>query len=68
MANDATITIRCPTSYLDRADALAADLETTRPDLAAVGKLTRAAVLRLALAEGLAALEAGKSSKHKASR
>jgi len=65
MANDATITIRCPAAFLDRADALATKLETTRPDLAAVGKLTRAAVLRLALSEGLTALEA---SKRKGSR
>jgi len=71
MANDATVTFRCSTEELTRADVLAPLLEQD-PNIRAFGKVSRSTVLRLALTRGLDVLEAehnpGTSSKRKASR
>ena len=48
--------IRLPALLLERADRLVEPL-VTAPEGAAVGNVTRATVLRLAIAEGLAVLE-----------
>ena len=52
-----TLQIRLPGALLARAAALVPRV-AEMPEASAVGTVTRAAVLRLALAEGLAALEA----------
>jgi len=56
MPNDAILTIRCSADDLERADALRARL-AKHPAFRTLGKVTRAGVIRLALAEGLDALE-----------
>ncbi len=59
--NMATVPLRLPHDWLQRADDLAPILAEV-PDLAWAGSMTRAAVLRLAIREGLNLLE----SQHKA--
>lgn len=58
--NDVQLVIRVPSTLAERADALTPILAAD-PELGAVGRVTRSAVLRLALARGLASLE--RSSK-----
>jgi len=54
--NDVQLVIRVPSTLAQRVDALVPILATD-PDLGAVGRITRSAVIRLALARGLASLE-----------
>jgi hypothetical protein len=54
--NETSITLRLPTDLLDRAEALVPRLEAD-PELATFGRVSRAAVLRLAFLRGLAILE-----------
>ena len=58
--NDVQIVLRLPQTIRDRADALIPALEA-RPDIAALGKVTRSKVIRLALVRGLEILEQGRS-------
>ena len=52
------LSMRVPDAWLQRADALAARLELARPpEMAILGTVSRADVIRLALARGLAELE-----------
>ena len=53
---DVQTSMRLPAELLQRADALIAELKMD-PALSMMGKITRSKVLRLALSEGLAALE-----------
>ena len=55
MAHDAAVNLRLPQALLDRAEALVPALEAD-PKLQA-SRVTRAVVIRLALAKGLEALE-----------
>ena len=55
MAHDAAVNLRLPRALLDRAEALVPALESD-PKLQA-SRVTRAVVIRLALAKGLEALE-----------
>lgn len=57
-AAEAQTSLRLPQDLLDRADLLVGRLGDTTEALAAGGRWGRAAVLRLALARGLAELEA----------
>jgi hypothetical protein len=53
MADDSTtVQLRLPVSLIEQADALIEALSRDR-DLSAAGRITRATVLRLALARGL---------------
>ncbi len=54
--NDVQIVLRLPKVIRDRADALIPSLESN-PTIAALGKVTRSKVLRLALVRGLEVLE-----------
>ncbi len=54
--NDVQIVLRLPQVIRDRADALIPLLES-RQEIAALGKVTRSKVIRLALVKGLDALE-----------
>ena len=56
--NDASVNLRLPTAVLRRVEALQTALVEQDPMLRAVGNVTQAAVLRLALVWGLDALEA----------
>jgi MoxR-like ATPase len=56
MHHDKQLAIRLPAGMVDRLDALVGPLAQD-PDLAAAGRVTQAAVARLALARGLASLE-----------
>ena len=56
---DVVVGLRLPKDFLKRADALIRPLQST--DVGAAGSLSRAKVLRLAVARGLEALE----SEHK---
>ena len=49
--------VRLPDELLDRAEALRAAVRATLPELRAVGAVSRATVIRLALLRGLDALE-----------
>jgi hypothetical protein len=53
---DFLTSIRLPAAVLDRADVLVAILNR-KPSLTALGPVTRSAVLRLAMIEGLDVLE-----------
>lgn len=55
--NEASTSLRLPEEFIKRADALAKRLRHV-PELAATGDVNRSKVLRLAIAKGLAALEA----------
>jgi hypothetical protein len=56
MADESTtVQLRLPTSLIDQADALIEALSRDR-DLSAAGRITRATVLRLAVARGLESL------------
>lgn len=55
-ASDAQLVLRVPSNFLRRADALRPKL-AQNPGLLMVGRVTRSAVMRLALARGLAELE-----------
>ena len=55
--DDVTITIRCPRDVKERIDALVPVLGA-RDELRAIGKVTQAATIRLALLRGVEALEA----------
>lgn len=54
--NTEQISLRLPSSLLERCDALAERLRVD-PDLAAMGRVTRTMVIRLALQRGLDQLE-----------
>lgn len=56
VAHEVQVSVRLPQSFVDRAEKLAARLRQN-PDNALMG-MTRATVLRLAIARGLTALEA----------
>jgi hypothetical protein len=66
MADDSTtVQLRLPVSLLEEADALIKALSRDRT-LSAAGRITRATVLRLALARGLESLtqEYGQAGEH----
>lgn len=69
MSTDArNLSIRVPTSWLERADALIASMEADRPpELATVGVVARADIIRVALVRGLDALERQRQRKPRAS-
>ena len=54
--NTVQLVIRVPTALAHRIDALTPAL-AAHPELGSVGRVTRSAVVRLALARGLACLE-----------
>jgi len=54
--------LRLPDEFIKRADALTKRMQDV-PELVAMGTLDRSKVLRLAIAKGLAALEAEHSGK-----
>lgn len=56
--NDAAINLRLPSTLLGRVEALRSALVERDPMLRAVGNVTQAAIIRLALDCGLTALEA----------
>jgi hypothetical protein len=56
MTMDVQTSMRLPSTLLDQADALIESLQLD-PSLSMMGKMTRSKVLRLALSEGLRALE-----------
>ena len=60
--NDVQLVIRVPSTLAERVAALTPVLAAD-PDLGAVGRVTKSAVVRLALARGLASLE--RSSKRR---
>ena len=66
MANEVQIALRLPQGLADRADALAEalanDLESQ-----ALGRITRAGVLRLAIEHGLDVIEAKRRTRRKKS-
>ena len=53
---DMQIALRLPASFIERADALVARLASSKKVMV-VGRLTRSAVLKLAIEQGLEALE-----------
>ena len=57
--------LRVPDGVLERADALIESIQEN-PDVSAVGPVSRASVLRLALLRGLNALETEQGKKQKA--
>ena len=57
MSDTTIITLRLPQSFVDRADALIADLAEDEESLL-LGRVSRSIVLRLAVLRGLEALEA----------
>jgi len=57
MPNDVQVTLRLPSDLVDRVDALLPALNR-HPELLAFGRVSRSAVVRLALADGLRRLEA----------
>jgi len=56
MSNDSSVMLRLPSDLLDRARRLV-PLISDDPTASAFGRVTRAAVLRLAIIRGLAVLE-----------
>ena len=58
LVNDASVNLRLPSAMLERVEVLRAVLLERNATLMAVGSVTQAVVLRLALAHGIAALEA----------
>lgn len=60
MADTEQISLRLPKLLLERCDRLVESLGQN-PDLAAMGRLSRAAVVRLALQRGLDQLEQGQA-------
>ncbi len=58
LVNDAAVNLRLPATMLDRVEALRLALVERDPMMRAVGNVTQAAVLRLALDRGLASLAA----------
>jgi hypothetical protein len=65
MSDTTIITLRLPQSFVDRADALIADLAVDEESLL-LGRVSRSIVLRLAVLRGLEALEAQVASRAEA--
>lgn len=65
MSDTTIITLRLPQSFVDRADALIADLAEDEESLL-LGRVSRSIVLRLAVLRGLEALEAQVASRAEA--
>ena len=59
------VQLRLPADQAERADALADDLYRYHPELRAAMRLSRAAVLRLAIVKGLDYLEADLAKRRK---
>lgn len=64
MTDETPVSVRLPPKLLKRADALAAKLQKD-PEVRMLGRVSRSAVLRLAVLKGLQVLEAEYSSKKK---
>ena len=60
--NEVSTSLRLPEAFVKRADALALRLRNV-PEMAATGDVNRSKVLRLAIAKGLAVLEAEHPAK-----
>lgn len=60
--NEVSTSLRLPEDFVKRADALIKRLGAV-PEFAALGDVSRSKVLRLAIAKGLAALEAEHPTK-----
>jgi hypothetical protein len=65
MSDTTIITLRLPQSFVDRADALIADLAQDEESLL-LGRVSRSIVLRLAVLRGLETLEAQVASRAEA--
>lgn len=63
--NMQTLGIRIDQTTIDRADALQSFV-ATKPELRAMGRVSRASILRLAMLRGLEVLEADKAKAEKA--
>lgn len=65
MSDTTIITLRLPQSFVDRADALIADLAEDEESLL-LGRVSRSIVLRLAVLRGLETLEAQVAARSEA--